>query len=234
MKRFDIPLFSDTLFCSFTLWYLCLCFLRFYKVEKNSALGLSIFFALSAGFLIFIFLYYRKKKKFLIGKDKETLEKLRLHLALLPDKEIEELFLDTAEQNACFLFTLDPVTQDDVGEKIKSKKGQSFKLYCNELTLEAQKLCNDFSIQVMDIKKIFPLLKEQKRLPEKFLYGEKVKKTWKERIKFPFRKSNGKAFFTVGAMLLFLSLFSFFPVYYFIFGSILTLTSLIIRLFGYA
>jgi hypothetical protein len=236
MKKFDLPLFSDTLFTFLCSWTISLCVLRYYGVSLILAIFLATLLALMIGVGVFLLLYRNHKKKFLSRKDKEEMDKLILHLALSSDEKnralLAPLFCD-GEKNFA-LFTVQPLSADAVAEKIKQQDGEPFTLFCNALTAEAQKLCEDFSVTVKTSRELYAALKEQAKLPERYICGERKKQDIRFRLHRAVRKQNARAFLTSGLTLSFLSLFSFFPLYYLISGVLLLLAALVIRLFGYA
>lgn len=238
MKKIDLPLWSDTIFFFACCWLLSLCILRYYRVTMWLALLLCTLISLLIGMGIFFLTYRNRKKKFLLAQDKEEKEKLMLHLALSSDDANEKLFapiLKEEPQKTYLLFCMQPLSADKVAEKIRNyKDGESFAIFCNTLSPEARNLCETFCIPVTEGKDVYAKLKSNDLLPEKYVCGEKKRRGVKEKIRISFQKKNSRSFFIGGAGLLILSLFSFFPLYYVISGSILLLTALIIRIFGYA
>ncbi len=238
MKKIDLPLWSDTLFffgCSFLV---TLCILRYYRIGLWLAAVLSLMLALGLAVGVFAVNYWRRRKKYLLRRDREEKEKLMLHLALSAPAANEKLFapvLEERREEAYLLFTMQPLSADAVAEKIKlCPEGKTFRLYCNALTPEAARLCESFSVPVTDGDEAYALLKERGALPEKYICGEKKRRGVRERLKIGLRKKNSRSFFVGGAALLVLSLFSFFPLYYIIGGCVLIFTSVLVRIFGYA
>lgn len=245
MKKIDFPLWSDTIFFFACAFLVSLCVLRYYRLDMWLAALLSVLLALSLAVVVFLLNYLRRRKKFLLLRDREEKEKLMLHLALSSAEATRKLFAPvfeekSSEQNGTpervyFLFTMQPLSADAMAEKIRDcPQGESFRIVCNALTPEAARLCESFAVSVTDGNEAYALLKEKSLLPEKYICGEKKKKGVKERIRFGFRKKNSRSFFFSGAALLVLSLFSFFPLYYIIGGCALIFTSILVRIFGYA
>ncbi|MBP5242356.1 MAG: hypothetical protein J6Z36_01530 [Clostridia bacterium] len=240
MKKIDLPLWSDTLFVFLSLWLILLCVFRYYRFALWLSILLCTLLSLLCAAGACFLLYRRRKKKFLVGRDKEEKEKLMLHLALSSEKSNKKLFAPVIaeggmpEDKVFLLFTMQPLSADRVAEKIRLCENGEFQIYCNALSPEAKKLCDDFSITVTDGEAVYALLKEKNLLPDKYICGEAKKRTARERVKFSFRKKNSRSFFISGAGLLVLSLFSFFPVYYIVSGSLLLFAALAVRLFGYS
>ena len=238
MKKIDLPLWSDTVFFFACCWILSLCILRYYRITMWLAVALCSLISLLLGAGFFFLLYRSRKKKFLLKRDIEEKEKLMLHLALSSAEANEKLFkplLQEEERTTFLLFSMQPLSADTVAEKIKNMKGEEeFCIFCNTLSPEARQLCEAFTLPVTEGNEVYIKLKDKKLLPEKYICGEKKRRSVKEKLKIGFCKKNSRSFFVSGAALLILSLFSFFPLYYVIGGSILVLTALIVRIFGYA
>ncbi len=236
MKKIDFTLWSDTAFFFVGSWLISLCILRYYRVTMWLAIILCTLIALCFSAGLFFLIYRNKKKKFLLKQDREEKEKLMLHLALSSTESNKKLFAPILEEQKTYLlFSMQPLSADTVAEKIrKSKNGEVFSIFCNTLSPEAKNLCDTFCISVVEGTEVYAKLKKKNLLPEKYLCGERKRRGVKEKIKLGFQKKNSRSFFFGGAALLILSLFSFFPLYYVISGCILTLTGLIVRIFGYA
>ena len=241
MKKIDLPLWSDTVFFFTCAWLITLCIFRYYRLPLWLSLLLCTLCALLAAALFFAFLYRRRKKKFLMGQDREEKEKLMLHLALSDEKSNRALLApllakeeEPSGRKIFLLFCMQPLSADEIANGIKRTGGKSFTVYCNDLSPQARELCERFLIKVTDGVQIYAKLKAENALPEKYVCGEKQKNTFRRRLKISFRKSNSRSFFLSGTALLLLSFFSFFPLYYLISGALLLFAALLIRIFGYA
>lgn len=234
MKKIDFPLWSDTLFFFGCVWLAGLCVFRFYSFSVPAALILCSLTACAAATVFFLFFSKIRKKKFLSVCDREEKEMLALHLALSSEEKNRVLLapLLAADEKNFLFFTLQPLSADEIAKTIRKTDGK-FNVYCNELSPQAQELCERFPIKIIDGIKIYTALKEKNLLPERYLCGEKQRKNKRNKLRICFRSRNARSFFISGAALLALSLFSFFPVYYLISGGILLLAALFIRIFGY-
>ena len=76
------------------------------------------------------------------------------------------------------------------------------------------------------------MLKDMNGLPESYLGDEPPDKKRKRRFELWFSRKNAKPFLTAAALTLLTALVSPFPYYYFIFGGILLMISVGIRIFG--
>lgn len=232
MKKINLPLYSDTLFVGSSIWLLTLCILRYYRLPLWASVLLATLLAIPVAGGTFLFLSRRSERKLLRQRDIEEKDKLMLHLALSSDEKLKKLFdgLTTAECTL-FLFTLQPLSADEIAQKLKSEKS-SFSIWCNALTNEAQKLCTDFDIEVKEGTDVYFLLKDAARLPEKYICGERKRIPFRQKLKGFVDRKNAKRFLLSGSILLFFSLFTFFPIYYLISGSLLLAVALFIRIFG--
>lgn len=237
MKKIDIPLFADTVFFFACSWLLSLCILRYFRIRMWLALILCTVLSLSVGATVFLLLYKSRKKKFLLAQDREEKDKLMLHLALSSLEENKKLFAPVLNkgERTYLLFSMQPLSADTLAEKIRRcPKDQRFTVFCNTLSPEARKLCEDFGITAVEGGEVYAKLKAANGLPQTYICAEKKKRGVKEKLKVSFHKKNSRSFFFSGAALLILSLFSFFPVYYIISGCLLVLTAIVVRIFGYA
>jgi len=248
MKKFVFALYSDTVFVGLATFIFSFALFRFYFKTFAIALIFSIFTALSVGVLAF-FLFKRKTdKKFLKLCDEKDMEKLKFHLAL-DSKEnnfqrffnaLSKKYQSAQKQDDCIFanqknyyisFKLEPVSADQIVDLIKLSNGKDTVLLTCSATPDALNISKNFNIQIADAKEIYLLLKETDCLPEKYIYSEKMI-GFKEKLKFRFSKRAYKGYLLSGAILLFFSLFTFFPVYYLISGGILLLIAVAVKLFG--
>ena len=232
MKKFDLPFWSDTLFAFFGGWLLFLCILRLYHVSLLPAVFLALLIGLLCGTGTFFLLYARKKKKGLLARDRQEKEDLMLRLLLCSDEERERLLVPWAKADGVFLFRMQPLSADEIALELSRRGGAPFTLYCRLLSPEAANLCEDFSVEVVTEDEIYQNVRENGLLPEEAILPKRRKKTARDRLKITFSRKNARAFALSGGVLLAMSLFTFFPLYYVIGGSILLFSSLVVRLFG--
>ena len=98
MKK--LAFISDLIFTFFVGFLFTACFFRFLRVSLVLALLLS---AICGGLLtcaVAALLHSRRKKFFLKKADLETKDKLLLHLALLPEKDVTDYFLEYFQKAA--------------------------------------------------------------------------------------------------------------------------------------
>lgn len=248
MKR--LPMIADILFYSLSAALVGLCILRYYDMAAWLALCVSALIALAVGGISFLLLSGRRQRRLLSKKEREAREALLLHLALEKPERVRAAlltaFLADGRDAHCEgdvlrvddgtfvpLFTMEPVGADMVAHLIQSH-GREFTLVCNALTPDAERLLASFGTDVLRGDDVFALFLHTETTPNPLICGEIPRRSVKEKFRRSFSKVNARPFFVSGAILLIMSLFTFFPLYYLISGSILLLLAVIIRLFGYA
>ncbi len=251
MRKIDLPLICDVLFYGACAFFLSVGILRFYRVPMAISLLCAVLFALAAGGIAFLILYSKRKKYALSKAERARKEGLMLHLALEQkgrvlealqrayaadgrQTEIGDGCLTEGEKRWVVLFTMQPVSADAVAEMLRSYGGSAFGLLCNELTPEAEKLMRSFGKDAVTGDEVFALFERTGTTPSPLICGDLPRPKLRARLKRSFSKRNAKPFFVSGMLLLVMSLFTFFPLYYLISGSILLLTAVAVRAFGYA
>lgn len=251
MRKFDLPLILDVLFYTVAAWFLSVGILRYFRTATWVAMLASTLIALAVSGVSFVLIYRSHRKKYLSKAERERREKLLLHLALERENGVKRALLAaySADGKAATLeddvltadgeivvplFTMQPLSADAAANVIRAFGETPFTLACNALTPEAEKLLSSFGRKAVRGDEIFALFERTGTTPEKLICGEIPRPKLKAKIKRAFSKKNARPFFTGGILLLFMSLFTFFPLYYLISGSILLLSSVFIRVLGYA
>lgn len=251
MRKIDLPLILDVLFYTVAAWFLSVGILRYFRAATWVAMLASTLIALAAGGVSFALIFHRHRRRSLTKAERERKEKLLLHLALEREKGVADAlsaaFLADGKQvfsdggalvvegeTVVPLFTMQPLSADAVANVIRTFGETPFVLACNALTPEAEKLLASFGRKAMRADEIFSLFERTGTTPERLICGEIPRPKLKARLRRVFSKKNARPFFTGGILLLFMSLFTFFPLYYLITGSILLLSSVFIRVLGYA
>ena len=175
--------------------------------------------------------------------------KLLTHLSLLtaekktvffrnvfPQQDMRRGLLKIFTPDAVYFlaFHFMPVQQDEVASFSHLKTSKRKVLLCGEIEDQALALCMRLHIEVQTGESVFRLVQSQNAMPEVFLGEETPVHKHKRKFRLCFAKNNSKRFFTSGALILLASLFSPFPLYYWLFGSILLTASAVIRIFGYS
>lgn len=237
---------SDLLFAFFALFLPTLCLFRYWRIHLVLSLFLASLCGLCAAVPTFFFLRGKCEKNRAAAKGLAEREQLLFRLTLCDDGELRRLFEKYSKAEAAdgekegeteeerenfFLFTFDPITPDSLLPVLKAKTEKPKRLYCNELSPEAEKLCARFGIRTIAAEGVYRLLKDADDVPVP--PEEEPKKRLKDKPKKWFSKRNSKRFLTGGVLVLVASLASPFPKYYLIFGLALILSAVFIRVFGY-
>lgn len=127
------------------------------------------------------------------------------------------------------LFCMEPASADELARAI-GRHGGNFILYCNRLSDSAENLLKRFPVEAVRGEEVYGLLKRTDSIPKELLGSVGAKKSHKEKLRAVLKKSSARPFFLSGTMLLIMSLFTLFPVYYLITGSVLLLLSVALRL----
>ena len=247
--------FSDLIF-AFTIVFLpVLCYLRF----RGVTLGLSTLLSALLGICVCSFVGLWMKKKYqgkqLKAQEKRQAEMLALHLALLSQREQAEFFAERAEvfspsetirisryngnyfiltdAGALFpLFLASPLTSNHVLPLLTQPTEGECVLLCASLDGDCQRFLSRFTVRVFTADEIYLRLKAENALPVEYKSEKAFAKKRKRGFTLWLQKKNARPFLTSGALLLISSLFSPFPYYYLLMGIFLTVTSMLIRIFG--
>lgn len=250
MKKIDLPLLSDVAFYTVCAFLFAVGILRYFRLPTGVVFGAAVPFALAAGTCAFLAVSHSHRRKVLSRKQKKRRDDLLLHLALEQDERVRELLgrAFEAEGNRVEirkdaivadgktyvpLFTMQPCSADAVAALLKRYGTVPFTLVCNALTPEAEKLMRDFGREAQKGDAVFSLLERTQTYPQTLLLADLPRPKLKARLKRTFSKSNARPFFVSGVLLLGMSLFVIFPLYYLIAGSVLLSVSVLVRVFGY-
>lgn len=244
MKRITLALVSDCLFSMLCAFFVGLAVIRFYVRNVALSICLSVMVALAAGILCLLFLLRRREKLCESTASTKALERLSLYLAITSDESCAKLLADalngtymggnclsTPDGNACALFRAEPVGADEIALMLRRGQPKISAVYLNFVSPEAERLCDLFGIKINRVGKVMELLKSTDNLPDISLPEEKKRGILK-RIKSRFTRRLFPSLFFSGLALLAFSAFTFYPVYYVVFGSALMLLSALCLLFN--
>lgn len=251
MKKLYLPLILDVLFYSFAAFLVALGILRYYRLPAAICFGVSIPVALAVGIITFLLVARSRRRFFLNRSETAKTQALMLHLTLEKDERVRALLLaaicadgkeahcegDALKTEGIVLvplFTMQPITADAVAVLLKKYGTEPFAIACNALTPEAEKLLATFGRTAVKAREIYELVERTNTMPNPLICGQIPKKDVRTRARRALSKRNARPFFVSGLLLLIMSLFTFFPVYYLISGSVLVCVSIFIRAFGYA
>ena len=251
MRKIDLPFAADTLFYTFSAWLLSLCVLRYYRVSFPLAAGAAVLLALGIGTLAALFLYARREKRVLTKKARAARDALLLHLALEKGERVRAALLEAFRADgseahcegdclkrdgeiAVPLYTMQPLSADAAAALLREYGKEPFTLWCNDLTPEAEKLLFSFGKKTKKGDETYALFERTGTTPSPLICGELSRRTARTKFRAAFSKRNARPYFISGALLLVMSLFTFFPVYYLLSGGILLSCAVCVRFFGYS
>ena len=240
----QLPVAADAVFYAACTFLPILCILRYFGAPVWLSILAAGALAICVGLAVFLLESRTRGKRLLSARQARERDALLFHLALAPARETEELLRRARkkEQRSAqtsgqppandapveFLFTLEPLSADRLASIIRAR-GEQFTLFCSELSPAAEKLTKTFPITVIRGDEVYRLLSETGELPERFL-GTTPRPSRRERLRTLFTRNSAKPFFVSGALLLLMSLFTIFPVYYLTAGSLLLLLSVGLRI----
>ncbi len=251
MKKFELPLWSDTFFIFCTAFLLFFCIFRFYAQALWAAVLFALFAAAALAFLCHILLKKRRNKRCAARKDREERQKLSFHLALdTPEHNLSRIAaalarktgedakmgkesISTPEGEYFLRFSLEPTTADELVPVVRAQ-GQDKTVLSNSFTKDAEKLADAFGIGRMDADEVYLLLKETDNLPEQYIMGSRMKKSLKNGLLRRLGKKSARGYLLAGVSLLLFSLISIFPVYYIVAGGLMLAAAVLVRIFGKA
>jgi hypothetical protein len=245
---------SDLIFTLFISWLFTLCIFRYVGAPLLTALILSVFCGVLCTCALGAF--WQNKRKTVLLKRSETAvkEKLDLHLCLLTPPRALDMFyrvflqteqfenvqkqgknrLITKQQLYFFYFRFTPITADDVATIARVFTTKEKVLVCLQLEDAAFQLCHRLGITAQTGEWAYLFLKKHDALPKTFL-GDTLKENKRKRtLRLCLAKNNARRFFVGALFILALSLITPFPLYYLLFASLLLITALCIRIFGYS
>ena len=230
---------SDLLFVFGAVSLVTMCLFRYLGATFYACVALGCLCGGLSAFALGALWKGKYHASFLRKRDESLRQKLLFHLALLPKKQATELFyqalaktksverieqrtLQTQDELLYFCFQFTPVNADMVVSLYQIHTTKSKTLFCVEADTQAKQLCQRLGIRVCEGDEVYTILKNADGLPTVFLGEEVPKKKWQLRKKLCFSKRNAKRFFVGGALILLTSLWSPFPYYYLVFGSVFT------------
>lgn len=251
MKKIDLTLIADVAFYGAAAWFLAVGLLRYFRVGLVLALVIASLIAFAAAGVVFLLSYHSRRKQRLTKKEAEAQEALMLHLALekeervraslvtafLADKQEAQLKGDALLVGDALCvprFTMQPLSADETARILRAYGREKLTILCNALTPEAEKLARSFGIKIMRKNDVYALFTRTETTPDPLILAELPRKSVKRTLRRIVSKKSARPFFTSGILLLIMSLFTFFPIYYLVSGCVLTLLAIFVRFFGFA
>lgn len=238
MRRLNLPLILDTLFagiCAFLLFFTAI---RFYTRSPAVGLIFGILAAILFGALGFLYISRKQNKSLLISHNEKQKKLLALHLTLSSDAYVKNLFSKCFENSEIsgkrviyggvsyfFDFKMQYLSEDDIARIIKEDVPEEKAVCCVKIAPDALFLAENFGIKIIEINEVYELLKSKDLLPEKYIYEDKKHDNILKRIRARFSRKLCAPLFWSGLGLLFLSYFTFFPIYYIVSGGLMLILS---------
>lgn len=149
------------------------------------------------------------------------------------DEKTEELPLRLSNYSFFPCFRFQELTADDIAKEYQKLKGEiSPVILCDKLSDDGKSLCEKLSVPIVDGNLLYRAFKDHSAIPDEFPIQTTTPIKRKLR-NISFAKSNSKRFFLSGVLLVISSVFIPYPIYYLIFGSLLLITAVLVRIFGY-
>ncbi|MGN1372908.1 MAG: hypothetical protein ACI4VK_02535 [Candidatus Coproplasma sp.] len=245
MKKINLAVVSDVLFFTLCAFLISFTALRYFIKSLVWAIVVSALIAVAVC-LISLSLTLKKREKLItatVGEGERKL--LAIHLSTLSPDKLKSLFLsaldgtyaagnaiEDGENQYLFAFKLTPLACDDIASAVKQRGEKQLVLLCCAASTEAVSFAKDFSVTLMCMGEIYPLLKERELLPESYPFDSSIKKGVIKKVKARFNKRLCPSLFFSGLFLLIYSLFSFYPIWYIVTGSILLTLSAVCLFFS--
>ncbi len=251
MKRFSLADILDVLFYTLSACFVAFGILRYFRLALWLCLLFSLLFAAATCVGSGLLLSGNRQKKVKSKREKEDRDALLLHLALEKEERVRAALLtalladerhanlrgDVLEEDGKLLvplFTMEPVSADTVARLLKQYGEDPFTLACKDVTAEAEKLLLRFEKGIMKGDEVYKLFAETGTIPNPLICGNIPRRTLKMNLRRSFSKKNARPFFVSGLLLLIMSLFTLFPLYYLISGCALLITAVVVRAVGFA
>lgn len=239
---------ADAIFYAACPSLLLFCILRYERVPVAASAAIAALVLLGIAAALYLILEHRKGNRLNSRREEEEMQALMLHFTLEQPARVREQLqhaLQAAGKEAqeegeglrmdgkLYLpaFSLDPLSADSLAAHLRAY-GQELALFCNTLSPQAETLCRRFSVTEMRGTEIYRLLKDTENIPAPLLCGELPTRSRRERLHIALSRKNARPFFISGFLLLIMSLFVLYPVYYLWTGGILLVLSVVIRIFG--
>lgn len=251
MKRFSLADLLDILFYTVSAWFVSFGILRYVRLNVWLSLLFSLLFAAAACVGTGLLLSGSRRKKVRGKQEKEDRDALLLHLALEKEERVRAALLtalvadgkeanlkgDVLEENGTLLiprFTMEPISADEIALLLKTYGETPFTLLCSGVSAEAEKLLLRFGKGIRKGDEVYALFARTQTTPNPLICGQIPRRTMRGNLRRSFSKSNARPFFVSGLLLLFMSLFTLFPLYYLISGCILVVTAVVVRAVGFS
>lgn len=239
---------SDLLFAFGVVFLPALCLLRYRRLPLWAAFTLAAMLGVLSALTVFLYLRQKREKLCLEKQDRETKEKLLLHLALQsPDKILEDFskFFSSHDETGAPKDSPEGAAGDKSESAPKNtvrsaaaQKRKNASCVRTEqevffrLFFPAEYGDDPVGVHVIKGNDVYRMLKKGSALPEHY-FGEDALPKKKKKRELWFAKSNSRRFLFGGTLILLTSLITPFPYYYLLSGSLLIISAVFVRIFGY-
>lgn len=233
----SLSLILDTVLSFVCLFFTAFACLNYFVKDVTISAVFSVLIGTFGSALFFLYSSTKRNTKLLLNHDKKQTELFSLHLFLSKDDYVLDLFskcLDGHKENDCIkkqdevFFTrldVDGIERKDVAQIIKRDDNLQKTIICISASPNAKQLAEDFGIKITTVAELYPTVKSKGLLPKTYSFNLERKTPILKKIKLRFNKKLFASLFLSGLGLLFLSNFTFFPVYYIVCGGILMLSA---------
>lgn len=236
MKKINISAVTDGVFTFAVIFIISLCVMRYFRLPYAAAAVSSALIGIALSVPSFLYLNFSRSKRLLRLKDEKEKNLLMTYLALSSNDKVLNILCtmrDIPHNIMCFyatdgnliiypLFFMEKIGADKIAEAVKRFPKEKLVIYHSALSPEAESLCKTLNITTISEEEIYLTMKEKNLLPKEYP-TERPKKKIKDFFINASKKANAKAFILSGVGLLIFSLFTLFPIYYIVSGSLLTL-----------
>ena len=254
MKNFKATIFFDCFFIFISAFFFCFAIIRYSRVNFAPSLIFSVLIALTLSLSYVVFIVLTKQSAFYKEEEIRKINSLLTELCFSSEESLLNLFckfykkqghnyeiidnsilLKDVKSQVFISFTFEKTTAKEIISFYKNtKKGYKTIILSNDYTDEGKKLLDSFSIRIklFNLNDVYLSLKSENLLPQLTVPKNVSIKNKKETLKVFFIKSNSKKPLFYGIVILLLAPFSFYPIYYIIFGCLLLTLSVFMRFFA--
>lgn len=254
MNKYKISFFSDAFFVFTATFFLSVSILRYNRFNVISTLLVSALTGIAAASGVVIYGLIKSEDYKRAEDRKEKAESLMRELCFLSDdktlkllKKCYEKSGKTVEQKDNFIiikedkqavFPLFSLEKTPAKEVIKAYKltpeTYTTVIMSGGVTSETENFLNAMKlrIKVLNIFNVYDMLLSADMLPERVLIPKIKPKKRGEVIKKIFSREKSPKFLLAGTVILLSSVFSYYPVYYIIFGAVLLAIAAALRFFA--
>ncbi len=254
MKNFKASIFFDCFFIFISAFFFSFAIIRYNRVNFTPSLIFSVLIALVLSLSYLIFIILKKQSAFYKEEEINRINSLLTELCFMGEDALLELFykfykkqglnaeiindaiiLKDIKSQVFISFTFEKTTAKDIINFYKNtKKGYKTVVLANDYTEEGKNLLSSFAIRIklFSLNDVYSSLKKENLLPQITVSKNVSIKNRKEKLKGFFVKSNSKKPLFYGIVILLLAPFSFYPIYYIVFGCLLLTLSVFMRFFA--